>query len=214
MTLQQFDVFLAHSDKDKPMVCKIYRKLQSRNIQPWLDSEEIQPGASFQNAIQQAISQVKTAAIFIGIEGLGQWQDLELKTFISQCVGRSIPIIPVLLPGVTEIPENLLFLMEFNHVDFKDIDDEQAFRRLEWGITQRKPIYELVAPALAFIQSSQAEPENKIDDLEVLRDLLSSANFKEADKQTQKIALSSNQGKYLTAPIVRQLPLELLSSID
>jgi hypothetical protein len=45
---------------------------------------------------------------FTIISLLGRWQALELQTFISQCVERNIPVIPVLLLGVAEIPENLL----------------------------------------------------------------------------------------------------------
>ncbi|HEY9619355.1 MAG TPA: GUN4 domain-containing protein [Crinalium sp.] len=140
MTEQAFDVFLAHSSKDKPLIRQIYLKLKERGIRPWLDEEEIAPGTSFQDEIQQAIGQIKTAAICIGKEGLGPWQSLELKTFINQCVNRKIPLIPVLLPGVEEIPEDLLFLREFHAVAFEQhIEDEEALHRLEWGITGSKP---------------------------------------------------------------------------
>ena len=137
---EQFDVFLAHSSKDKPLIRQIYRQLQKRGIEPWLDEEQIVPGTQFQDEIQQAIGQIKTAAIFIGQEGLGRWQALELKSFINECVERGIPVIPVLLPGVEQIPENLIFLKNFHAVFFgTSIDDEKALFQLEWGITRIKP---------------------------------------------------------------------------
>ncbi|MBE7380707.1 MAG: toll/interleukin-1 receptor domain-containing protein [Leptolyngbya sp. SIO1E4] len=140
MPEQQFDVFLAHSSKDKPLIRQIYRQLKTRGIRPWLDEEEIAPGTKFQDEIQQAIKQIKTAAIFFGKGGLGGWQALELKSFISQCVERNIPIIPVLLPGVENIPEELIFLQEFHAVFFKDnIEDKKALFQLEWGITGTRP---------------------------------------------------------------------------
>ncbi len=140
MTEQQFDVFLAHSSKDKPLIRRIYCKLADLGLRPWLDEEEIAPGTKFQDEIQQAIGRIKTAAIFFGPDGLGRWQALELKSFISQCVNRDIPIIPVLLPEVEEIPEALIFLQEFHAVSFQDsIEDEKALFSLEWGITRRKP---------------------------------------------------------------------------
>ena len=124
---KQFDVFMAHSSKDKPLIRQIYRSLQERGIKPWLDEEEIAPGTRFQAEIQQAIDQIKTAAIFIGQTGLGRWQALELETFISRCVELGIPVIPVLLPNVTEIPENLIFLRNFHAVAFHgSIDDEKT----------------------------------------------------------------------------------------
>lgn len=39
MTEQQFDVFLAHSSKDKPLIRRIYRKLSDLGMSPWLDEE-------------------------------------------------------------------------------------------------------------------------------------------------------------------------------
>lgn len=141
MTEQQFDVFLAHSSKDKPLIRRIYRKLVELGIRPWLDEEEIAPGTKFQDEIQQAIGRIKTVAIFFGQDGLGRWQALELKSFISQCVRRDIPVIPVLLPGVEDIPQELIFLQEFHAVLFRDgIEDESALCSLEWGITGQKPI--------------------------------------------------------------------------
>ena len=63
-----------------------------------------------------------------------------MKAFITQCVKRDIPVIPVLLPGVTAIPESLLFLSEFHAVSFQNgIEDERALFRMEWGITGQKP---------------------------------------------------------------------------
>ena len=45
----------------------------------------------------------------------------------------------MLLPGVTDLPEKLLFLRQFNWVSFKDIKDDDAFYKFEWGITGKKP---------------------------------------------------------------------------
>ena len=147
MTEQQFDVFLAHSSKDKPLIRQIYQKLTAQGIRPWLDEEGIAPGTKFQDEIQQAIGRIKTTAIFLGESGLGPWQALELKSFISQCVRRGIPVIPVLLPGVEEIPEDLIFLQEFHAVLFRDsMDDENALFSLQWGITGQKPTRQSIQP--------------------------------------------------------------------
>ena len=213
MALQQFDVFLAHSSKDKPLIRKIYLQLKERGIRPWLDEEEIAPGSSFQDEIQQAIGLVKTAAIFIGHEGLGQWQELELKTLISQCIARKIPVIPVLLPGVTKIPERLPFLMEFHAVSFNGENDFRAFGQLEWGITQIKPTYD-VANVVSDTSLSNHLNVPSSSSLEILEGFLSSGKLKKADKQTKKIILEHNRDAPLTAPAIRELPLDLLASID
>lgn len=214
MTIYPFDVFLAHNHKDKPLVRKIYLRLQDREIHPWLDEMEIPPGASFQTEIQKAIGQIKTAAICIGEGGLGQWQALELKSLISQCIERNIPIIPVLLPGVTEIPTDLIFLKEYHSVTFNHIEDEQAFAHLEWGITQKKLSYELTGSTPSATLTSQLDNEENVSDIDTLVDLLSSAKLKQADKQTKKIILSGNSGNLLTTPVIRELPLEPLATVD
>ena len=136
---EQFDVFLAHNSVDKPLVREIGARLRERGLNPWLDEEQIAPGELFQEAIQKVIPNIKSAAIIIGASGLGQWQIIELHTLTSQFVEQGIKVIPVLLPGVTGLPEKLLFLRQFNWVSFKDIKDDDAFYRFEWGITGKKP---------------------------------------------------------------------------
>ena len=135
-----FDVFLAHNSADKPKVKAIAEALKKRGLKPWLDEEQIRPGLSFQQEIQQAIPLVRSAAIFIGSEGLGRWQVMELRTLISQCVSKNIAVIPVLLPNVSEIPDDLLFLQEFSMVSFASgTDNLESLGRLVWGITGHKP---------------------------------------------------------------------------
>ncbi len=136
----EFDVFLAHNSQAKPAVRAISEALKRRGLKPWLDEEQIPPGRWFQKIIQAAISKAGCAAIFIGPEGLGKWQELELRAFVSQCVEADIPVIPVLLPGVEQIPPELPFLKELNWVSFGEkIDEAEALDKLEWGITGKRP---------------------------------------------------------------------------
>jgi hypothetical protein len=137
MENKKFDVFMAYNVKDKQAIIKIYNLLRSKNINPWLDKKQLPPGRWFQDIMQTAVDNVKTAAIFIGINGLGKWEELELRAFISKCVEENIPVIPVLLPTVSNIPRNLLFLKELNLVHFKTNDDPEALENLIWGITAK-----------------------------------------------------------------------------
>jgi hypothetical protein len=135
-----FDVFMAHNSCDKPGILSVARSLRDRGVYPWIDFEQIPPGQWAQDTLQLAIPRCRTAAIFIGPNGLGQWEKLELRTFVSQCVERQTPVIPVLLPSVDELPPSLLFLRELSMVKFIDsFGDEQALARLVWGITGERP---------------------------------------------------------------------------
>ncbi|MDY6899046.1 MAG: TIR domain-containing protein, partial [Cyanobacteriota bacterium] len=136
---KDFDVFLAHNSKDKSEIEKIAESLKNQGLNPWLDKEQIPPGSWFQEVIQQAIGQVKSAAICIGPNGLGRWQQIELRTFTSRCLEAKIPVIPVMLPGIKEIPSEYFFLRELNGVFFDSIDDDKALDNLIWGITGRRP---------------------------------------------------------------------------
>jgi hypothetical protein len=135
-----FDVFLAHNSSDKPLIEIICLKLKERGLKPWLDIEQIPPGRWFQDVIQDTIKKISSAAIFISNNGLGRWQVVELRTFISQCVERKMPVIPVLLPGVDSLPSELVFLNEFNWVKFKnDVYEDNIIDNLVWGITGKHP---------------------------------------------------------------------------
>ncbi len=125
----QFDVFLVHNSQDKPQVRAIAQELKRCGLKPWLDEEQILPGRSFQDVIQKAIQSVKSAAIFIGSKGLGQWQIMELRSLIVKFLEADIPVIPVLLPGVEEVPHNLIFLQQWKWVSFRNgLDDSEALK--------------------------------------------------------------------------------------
>jgi hypothetical protein len=135
-----FDVFLAHNSQDKAEVMRLGEELRRQGIYPWIDVEQIPPGRWFQDVIQSAVRTVRTAAIVIGKSGIGRWQMVELRAFLSRCVELGIPLIPVLLPGVAGVPDDLAFLRELNCVQFaNDIGEKAAMVRLVWGITSQKP---------------------------------------------------------------------------
>lgn len=139
MSELHFDVFLAHNSLDKPLVRIISAELKQFNISSWLDEEEILAGQYFQDSIQQAISKVGAAAVCIGRTGLGRWQQTELRVLVSQCVTRGIPVIPILLPGVKDIPEENIFLKEFHTISFEQsITESKSLVLLARGITRQK----------------------------------------------------------------------------
>lgn len=140
MTNPQFDVFLSHNSKDKLQVRAIAEQLKRRGLKPWLDEEQIFPGQSFQFAIQEAIHNVRSVAIFIGSDTFSKWQVLELQSLVKESIDAQIPIIPVILPGVSKVQELVpLFLRQIHCVDFTQGIQEEAMDSLVWGITGQKP---------------------------------------------------------------------------
>jgi Fe-S cluster assembly ATPase SufC len=119
---ESFDIFIAHNSKDKKEIKQVCNLLSQNGINCWVDYKNIFVGEIFQEAIHYGIDDSKSAGIFIGKSGLGKWQKLELSALISQCVNKGIPVIPILLPGVTEVPNEFLFLKEFNYVKLESIN--------------------------------------------------------------------------------------------
>ncbi len=181
----RYDVFLAYNSVDKPQVRAIAEELKGRGLKPWLDEEQMAPGDLSLEAIQKASPQIKAVAICIGTTGLGKWQVRELQVLISQFVEKSSPVIPLLLPGVERMPGNLLFLQQFNWVDFKRIDDAEAFFKLEWRITGSKPKQRSTLASYSFSQDEnvaefnpQVEDKSQLTSGEIVSRALRVGEFK------------------------------------
>ena len=79
-------------------------------------------------------------AVVIGAAGIGRWQAAEIRSAITLSVKHNVPVIPVLLPGVNELPPTIPFLSEFNWVRFVEtVDEEVGVERLFWGVMGRRP---------------------------------------------------------------------------
>jgi TIR domain len=78
------------------------------------------------------------AALFFSKRNMGPWQVQEVRAAIILLQKRNRPVIPVLLPSATRVPELPLFLAGMTWVDFRK-DQKRALAQLVWGITGRRP---------------------------------------------------------------------------
>ncbi|MBS3026121.1 MAG: SUMF1/EgtB/PvdO family nonheme iron enzyme [Dolichospermum sp. DET50] len=143
----QFDVFLAHNSKDKPEVIKIANKLRESGLNPWLDKEQIFGGDNIHEVVFQGISQSKVGAFFIGQNSLGSFQkNLELGAIIQfflEKKEKGFRVIPVLLPGISDIPNELFHLKQWAWIKFTNSnieEDEEALQDLIRGIRGREKV--------------------------------------------------------------------------
>jgi WD40 repeat protein len=132
-----FDVFLCHNVADKPAVRWTAEQLREHGVLPWLDEAELRPGRPWQDELERQIGSIRAAAVFVGPNGIGPWQNQEMTAFLREFAERGCPVIPVLLPGATA-PELPIFLRGMTWVDLAS-QDRAAIERLIWGITGRKP---------------------------------------------------------------------------
>lgn len=135
--ITDYDVFLCHNAADKTAVRWAAERLREHGILPWLDEAELPPGRLWQEELERQINTIRSAAVFVGPNGIGPWQNQELLAFLREFADRSCPIIPVLLPGATA-PALPLFLRGMTWVDLRT-QDAKAIENLIWGITGRKP---------------------------------------------------------------------------
>ena len=129
-----FDVFLCHNSDDKPEVKRIANLLRARGLHPWLDEEQLRPGLPWQEALEENIESIESAAVCIGRSGFGPWQNAEMRAFLNNFVERRIPVIPVILETADREPELPIFLRSITWVDFRR-DSPDPLDRLIWGIT-------------------------------------------------------------------------------
>lgn len=132
-----FDVFLCHNGEDKPEVKRIAEKLKDRGILPWLDEWQLRPGVPWQRSLEKQIGKIKSAAVFVGKNGIGPWQQMELEAFLREFVNRGCPVIPVLLEDAPSKPPLPIFLAGMTWVDFRKPDSD-PIGRLIWGITGKR----------------------------------------------------------------------------
>lgn len=135
---ESFDVFLCHNGSDKPRVKRIADALEARGILPWLDERELPPGQPWQPLLERQMENIRSAAVFVGAEGVGPWQEQELYVLLSEFVSRRSPVIPVLLEDAPQTPALPPFLRAMTWVDFRQ-DDPEPLSRLIWGITGERP---------------------------------------------------------------------------
>lgn len=175
-----FDVFLCHNSEDKPEIRRIADDLIKEGIKPWLDEREIKPGELWESALENQISTIKSATVFVGESGIGPWQSIEMRAFINEFVERKCPVIPAILASAKTTPPLPILLKSLQYVDFH-LSNPDPIKQLMWGITGEKPkIYTLLggetndAPALLPEKPKQAIEIRLPDNLESF-----SANDKE-----------------------------------
>ena len=135
MQQKEFNVFLCHNSEDKNIVKEIDLKLKEENILPWLDLWELRPGFSWQRILENEIEKIPSVAVFVGKDGIGPWQQMEMEGFLRKFVERNepCPVIPVILPDCENTPRLPTFLRGMTWVDFRK-DDPDPMEQLIGGL--------------------------------------------------------------------------------
>jgi len=121
----QFDLFLSYHWRDREVVEPLAYRLREQELSVFLDRWYLVPGQRWQIALEKVLLSCRAAAVLIGPDGLGSWQQREKELALDrQAREEAFPVIPVLLPGAEPALE---FLSLNTWVDLrKGIDDAEA----------------------------------------------------------------------------------------
>ena len=159
------DTFLIYEPgQDRTFVRQILKELRRRGLNVGFEESE---------CAQQEISDTKTVSVCIGTGGFNKLERRNLTDLIKPFIQKET-VIPILLPGVTEIPDDLPFLKNFDKVSFYEgINNEDAMDELEFLLTGtnigHQGPYEIIATVIAPKKSCFiAMPQNDGDHIQQL----------------------------------------------
>jgi hypothetical protein len=137
-SIDGFDTFIGYHARDYARVLPVVHELELRGIRTWIDRLNLPPGRLFQQEIEQVLAVCQSAVVFIGPNGIGPWEKLEVRATIHQFIRRGLPVIPVFLtdtdPDAESGPPLPLFLSEFRSVWINADDPVPGIDDLVWGI--------------------------------------------------------------------------------
>jgi WD40 repeat protein len=133
-----FDVFVSYSRADAEATRQVRSRLTEAGVATFLDRDQLPAGQEWLPALEQAIAACRAIVVLIGPAGLGTWQRREVQLALdrqaeAERAGRTVPVIPVLLPKVADPPGGFLRLQTW--VDLRtDLADPAQMQLLLSGI--------------------------------------------------------------------------------
>ncbi|MFC9228796.1 TIR domain-containing protein [Streptomyces decoyicus] len=137
-----YDAFISYNARDLAMVHRLAEMLHEEGFHVFLDDWCLVAGEPWQERQNEALANSPCCLAMCGAHGLGPWQNEEVRLAVNARVsGRSMRVIPVLLPGAPgSALEHLDFLDRYTYCDFRDgLDQPRSFTRLRAGIRGEAP---------------------------------------------------------------------------
>ena len=113
-------VFLCHASEDKPIVHELYRMLEARGFDPWLDSAKLKPGQDWQYEIRKAVRRSDAVVVFLSQhsvtkEGFVQKEIRYVLDVADEKPPGTVFIIPIKLDEA-EVPDRFQSIQYLRYV--------------------------------------------------------------------------------------------------
>ncbi|HEX8397559.1 MAG TPA: TIR domain-containing protein [Pyrinomonadaceae bacterium] len=118
-----YDVFLSHSSKDKPIVHELAERLKADGLRVWLDEWIIKPGDPISLKIQHGIEKSRTLVMCMSPNFFAsEWAKLEHHSLLFRDpTNEKRRFIPLLIADC-EPPD---MIAQFAHIDWRDKNEEK-----------------------------------------------------------------------------------------
>jgi hypothetical protein len=189
---RQLRVFICHSSNDKPVVRDLYQRLNEEGwIDPWLDSEKLNPGDSWAYEIEKAVEETDIILVCLSKQSVNKegYVQRELRIaldFADYKPEGTVFIIPVRLEEC-EPPKRL---RAWQYADFFPQENrDQSYQKLLNGLKKRAnglqlPTERSIKSMQEALKEADLEEDAKLVNQVIQKSLLSAERVKEQIRET------------------------------
>jgi hypothetical protein len=132
------NIFISYNRQNSAFVSSVTEKIKGEIIilkELFFDQDNLEGGQVWTEAIQQALSNSDACIVFIGEQGIGNWQNKEVLTAVNKYVDSkgTFKLIPVIIPhrDRAQVQKNIpWFLSDIQWIEFFNENDPDAFQKL------------------------------------------------------------------------------------
>lgn len=161
---KKYDIFISYSRKDCKLVLPFVEELESRDFKVWIDTSNIDYGATFPDHIAQALDE-SDSMLFMCTQNSVQ-NSPYCKKELGYARANGLNITAVLVDGY--MPKKGWFALEYNDVNCVNTSDKNQLYRL-YDALENKYVPEKVAERRAKIVAAREAARKKVREEEERR---------------------------------------------
>lgn len=155
-----YDVFLSHSSKDKPVVRELAERLRADGLRVWLDEWVIRAGDHISIKIEHGIEKSRTLVVCMSPDFFeSDWAKIEHHSYLFRDPSNKHRRLIQLLIADCEIP---MMIKPFKHIDWRDKSDEK-YQELLSTCSDNEEIETLSVPRDNTQQNQEQIQEKMVD---------------------------------------------------